>query len=234
VGDGTQIKIWEDNWLPGSPDLKVQTPRGRNLVATVNELINPIDANWDVDLVVSLFLPDDARSILKIPLSQGREDMVAWHYNRSGMFSVRSAYHCQWTSKFENEDQTAVNGLDNQVWKRLWKLSIPGKIKIHGWRSLNSLIPCKGILFNRHVIDNAACLLCQTSSEDIKHMMFTCGRAKSIWNFLGIGSQIDRLAQGGRSGQQMIEETIRSGGNVQSLNNVGLPELILTGGWYIW
>jgi hypothetical protein len=189
VGDGTQINIWEDNWLPGSPDLKVQTPRGRNLVTTVDELISPIDANWDVDLVKSLFLPADARSILQIPLSQGREDVVAWHYNRSGMF-LRSAYHCQWTSKFEDEDQAAVNGLDNRVWKRLWKLSILGKIKIHRWRSLNGLIPCKGILFNRHVIDNAACPLCQTSSEDIKHMMFTCGRAKSIWNFLGIGAKL--------------------------------------------
>jgi len=79
------------------------------------------------------------------------------------------------------------------------------------------------------VIDNAACPLCQTSSEDIKHMMLTCGRAKSVWNFLGIGSQIDRLAQGGRLGQQMIEEAIRSGGNVKRLNNVGLPELILIG-----
>jgi len=115
VGDGTQINIWEDNWLPGSPDLKVQTPRGRNLVTTVDELINPIDANWDVDLVRSLFQPADARSILQIPLSQGREDVVAWHYNRSGMFSVRSAYHCQWISKFEDEDQAAVNGLDNRV-----------------------------------------------------------------------------------------------------------------------
>ena len=32
-----------------------------------------------------------------------------------------------------------------------------------------------------------------------------------------------------RLGQQMIEEAIRSGGNVKRLNNVGLPELIPIG-----
>ena len=65
------------NWLPaGSQDLKIQTPRGRNLVSNVDELINSIDVNWDVDLLRSLFLPVDVQRILKIPLSQGREDVA--------------------------------------------------------------------------------------------------------------------------------------------------------------
>ena len=92
VGDGTRIKIWDDNWIPGSHNMKVQTRRGNNLVSTMNELINPVDTSWDVDLVRYIFEPIDANRILQIPIITGRED-AAWHYNRNGMFSVKSAYN---------------------------------------------------------------------------------------------------------------------------------------------
>ena len=38
-----------------------------------------------------------------------------------------------------------------QVWKKLWKLQVPGKIKIFGWRALHGLIPGRAILANRHI-----------------------------------------------------------------------------------
>jgi len=94
VGDGSQINIWEDHWIPGSHNLKIQTARGNNLVSTVDELINPVTSSWDVDLVKAIFWPVDAYRILQIPLTSRREDLVAWHFNRSDRFSVRSAYHC--------------------------------------------------------------------------------------------------------------------------------------------
>lgn len=55
VGDGTQINIWEGSWIPGSHNLKIQTPRGNNLISKVEELINPINTTWDVDLIKSIF-----------------------------------------------------------------------------------------------------------------------------------------------------------------------------------
>ena len=53
--------------------MKVQTRRGNNLVSIVDELINLVDASWDVDLVRSIFEPIDANSILQIPITTGRE-----------------------------------------------------------------------------------------------------------------------------------------------------------------
>jgi len=57
VGDGTQINIYEDNWIPGSHNMKIQTNRGNNIVTMVDELINPVDSTWDIDLVRSIFWP---------------------------------------------------------------------------------------------------------------------------------------------------------------------------------
>jgi hypothetical protein len=55
VGDGRQIDIWEDNWIPGSHNMKIQTPRGNILVTRVDELINLVDLTLDADLVRSIF-----------------------------------------------------------------------------------------------------------------------------------------------------------------------------------
>lgn len=55
VGDGSQINIWNDCWIPASHNLKVMTPRGHNLVTTVEELINPVTGNWDENLIRDLF-----------------------------------------------------------------------------------------------------------------------------------------------------------------------------------
>jgi len=100
VGDGSQINIWDDCWIPASHNRKVMTPRGHNLVTTVDELINPVTGSWDVELIRDLFWYVDVHRILQIPLVAGREDFVAWHFNRNVFFSVRSAYHLQWSHKF--------------------------------------------------------------------------------------------------------------------------------------
>jgi hypothetical protein len=44
-------------------------------------------------LVESLFFPNDAEEILKTKIvSHTMEDTVAWHYEKTGVFSVKSAY----------------------------------------------------------------------------------------------------------------------------------------------
>ena len=53
VGDGTQINIWRDNWIPGSHNMKVLTLRGNTVISMVEELINPIDGSCDVQLIRS-------------------------------------------------------------------------------------------------------------------------------------------------------------------------------------
>ena len=80
--------------------MKVQTRRGNNIISIVDELINHLDSTWDADLVRSIFEHVDANHILQMPITQGREDCVAWYYNRNSLFSVRSAYHGQWKKKF--------------------------------------------------------------------------------------------------------------------------------------
>ena len=60
---------------------------------TVSELIDEYTGNWDEQLVRQNFLQPDVEAILNIPLNPaGDEDTLAWSLEKSGIYSVKSAY----------------------------------------------------------------------------------------------------------------------------------------------
>jgi ribonuclease HI len=113
-------------------------------------------------------------------------------------------------------------------------LEVPTKIKIFGWRVLHGLIPCKGILANRHIENSSSCPACQSHCEDIKHALFECNQAKEIWRILGVADNINSTLYLHPSGSVVVAEMITRPKQIDELNHIGLAELILTGGWNIW
>jgi exonuclease III/phage terminase Nu1 subunit (DNA packaging protein) len=86
VGDGTNIKIWQDPWVPKDFSRRPSTLRGRSILTRVSELIDPISESWDMPLVQQSFAPDDARIIISIPIVEQSEDYLAWHLDKKGVF----------------------------------------------------------------------------------------------------------------------------------------------------
>ena len=78
-----QERLYLESWgwhtnkhLGGSLDtreynLKIRTPRGNNIITTVDELINPVDLTWDAELVKSISCAVDAKRILQISITPG-------------------------------------------------------------------------------------------------------------------------------------------------------------------
>ena len=59
----------------------------------VSELIDQASCSWDQQLLQQIFTPMDVEVIANIPLStRTQADFWAWQHEKSGMFSVRSAY----------------------------------------------------------------------------------------------------------------------------------------------
>jgi hypothetical protein len=100
--------------------------------------------------------------------------------------------------------------MKNPVWDILWKLNLPAKIKKFGWRALHGLIEGVGVLANRHIKVSAQCPICMRGSEDIRHLMFTCYRAKKIWKVLGLEKVISDVVCLDRSCSFVLEEILRS------------------------
>ena len=70
VGNGKRIHIWEDRWLPTPTTYRVTSPQSDfGNFPMVSSLIDDDTKWWKTDLVRSIFLPHEATTILKIPIS---------------------------------------------------------------------------------------------------------------------------------------------------------------------
>ena len=107
VGNGANIKIWKDPWIPKEWSRLPSWPRRMNLQQTVDELVDPGLGTWDEQLVRQTFCQEDAEIILAIPVHTEMDDCVAWHYDKKGIFSVKSAYKVQ----MEDNKRTSVRGV---------------------------------------------------------------------------------------------------------------------------
>ena len=77
VGNGQQIRIWDDPWIPEGITRRPRTPRGAVLLSKVAELIDPLTGTWDQQLIRDIFWEEDAVNILATPVHPDRDDVVA-------------------------------------------------------------------------------------------------------------------------------------------------------------
>lgn len=118
VGDGEQIQVWKDKWLPNPSTYKVVTPENLGSEVTwVRDLIDGGKMEWRADLIRQNFMPQDVDAILSIPLSAHRtRDRLIWAGTKNVKFLVRSAYklaqEAAWSGKgVESSDSTALRGI---------------------------------------------------------------------------------------------------------------------------
>ncbi|KAL0013557.1 hypothetical protein SO802_000626 [Lithocarpus litseifolius] len=150
VGDGKKIKIWQDYWLPRKhPTLLLVYPIADFEDSSVDILIDPQTRQWNVEMVEGLFHEEEAELIKQIPLSRvASEDILYWPYSSYSVYSSKSGYKFL---KMEDElmdraHDSAVDD-DSQVWKRIWSMNAPQKVKMLLWRACREAIPTKCSLF---------------------------------------------------------------------------------------
>lgn len=137
IGDGTKVRIWRDKWIPRASSLMLMGRSGRCRLRWVSQRLKQGEKSWDVDLIKHVCHPLDVEEILKINLSPYQdEDFLAWHYEKSGIFSVRSAYRLAWLNKFhpDGEGSSRETDGDRSIWRRIWSTPVPTKVRIFAWR----------------------------------------------------------------------------------------------------
>ena len=209
VGNGQNINIWKDAWIPSCANREVVTPKAGQLLTKVGDLIDHVSNNWDEDLIRQTMWPIDVQLILSIPLSQhDMPDFIAWSYMKNGMFSVRSAYSVEWDHQYGSKLRHS-NGMGrttvNPIWSKIWKLACPAKVKKIIWRTLHGTLPCRITLANKHMKVSPICPTCSEGLEDTKHMLFRCSKSKEVWKRLGLDDIIDKACEVDRAGEAMLE-----------------------------
>jgi hypothetical protein len=193
VGDGISINIWEDRWLPTPSTFKVITPQvDIGDTPQVSSLIDPITRRWRLERLHQFFLPMDITAIMSIPLGHiPTEDKRVWVGNNNGIFTVKSAYHIALNLQSSTtQEESSTGDPYRSLWKTIWHMKLPSKIRIFAWRTCKQGLPTMEILQRRGLNVNPSCPRCNEGAESISHAIWECSKIREIWR---LGDFLDIL-----------------------------------------
>lgn len=180
-GNGRSIRCWRDPWIPRDHTRRPITKRGNCRLKWVSDFITENDG-WDTVKVQQNFWPVDAETILNIRISsRSEEDCVAWHPDKWGIFSVRSAYKLGFSLKYMDESCSSSPAGLKSSWNLIWKCNIPQKIKIFAWKAASNSLPTRENKCHRKMDFSSICQVCGTVAENTIHALCHCPLAGSLW-----------------------------------------------------
>lgn len=115
--------------------------------------------------------------------SVARQDELIWWLSKNGVFSVKSAYfdalrmHSGWDGVGEVEE----------VWRKVWGLTLPPKLALFLWKVLHTIVPTKVVLFRRGMAGDSVCPVCGQGEETVEHLFFECDFARHLWRASSLG-----------------------------------------------
>ncbi|XP_045789429.1 uncharacterized protein LOC123884387 [Trifolium pratense] len=153
-------------------------------------LIDPDTKQWNRQLVVQTFYPDEAKQILSIPISQRLPaDKIIWHYERDGEFFVRSAHHL--LKQHNSRDVAASSGQQmNNLWREIWKAPVPNRVRNFLWRLGKNILPTRANLVRKGVQIENLCPQCHSAPETIDHLFLHCHLTQLTWFASQLGARV--------------------------------------------
>ena len=95
---------------------------------------------------------------------------------------MKSAYHIA-HNMIEStvEGECSAGDPNRLLWRKLWHLNLPAKIKIFAWRACVNGLPTYDNISKRGISCNTACPNCGLEPEDINHALLHCVAASLVW-----------------------------------------------------
>ena len=149
----------------------------------VSLLIDEDTRGWKVDRVKRFFIPFEAETILNIPLSYSLpEDSIMYMGNKHGVFTVKNAYYVvlPLVEKFE-VGECSTSDYRTRLWKKMWQLRLPAKIRIFSWKACIDGLPTRLNLAKRGLNIEAKCPLCEKAFESTSHALIQCDKLGDVW-----------------------------------------------------
>lgn len=109
---------------------------------------------------------------------------MIWHYSKNGLYSVKTGYLVVMEKILGREF-----GVVGTIWKRIWKLHVPPKIKSFLWRVCRNVFPCRYRLFSKGIDCPISCVNYGTGVESVWHLFVDCSFARQCWGVTSL-SQI--------------------------------------------
>ena len=181
---GKRQRSWQSKWLPKkctAPLLECPIEDFAN--SSVDSLRDPIKREWISELVDGLFVPEVAKSIKKIPLSRvASKDKLYWPYTSNGDYTCKSGYKYLKEEAELSAIPQAQTDSDKQLWKMIWSMKVPPKVKNLMWRACRNAMPTKTALLRRTITGSQLCDRCHVAQEDPLHALQACLKLDVVWS----------------------------------------------------
>ena len=143
--------------------------------ALVSILIVKDCHGWVNEAIDNIFLPHNASLIKAIPICLNDcEDKVFWPHNADGSYSVRSGYRLLLEEEMKESPSVLDLSPTKRIWKGIWSLKVPNRVKTLIWRAGIDSLPSKANLMKLKEICNGLCLECKLESESFFHALWAC------------------------------------------------------------
>ena len=218
VGNGRNIRVWRDNWIPRPFSYKPVSQRGRCRIRFVAGLLNE-NGSWNLEVLQRFFVPADVEEILKIRASPRLgDDVIAWGPEKHGRFTVKSAYNLAFEEANRATDVASSTSPDGNrsCWQYIWNCNVTPTIRNFAWRlSIDSLPTWK----NKHRIGlelSSTCPVCGMEEEDNFHPFIRCQLGRDLYEQMSTIWQIPDLLSFQNSGKEWLLNALGQLGDTQS------------------
>ncbi|KAJ1685322.1 hypothetical protein LUZ63_016712 [Rhynchospora breviuscula] len=178
IGDGNTCPAVGEPWFEGWKDFNPITRLQREL--KIRDLCLPTSGLWDIQKLLTMLNMSSALHILsnpqKIPTTTGQPDRLVWIPERSGTFSVKSAYK---TIQLSRQQTTPAQPHPvDFFWKNI---SLKPKIKLFLWKLCAKALPTCSRLAARIRSIDPIFQRCRVSEETDYYVFFGCNISRATW-----------------------------------------------------
>ena len=180
IGNGKRVHIWDDRWILNPDSFKVVSTCGLHpRLEMISSLLDMERRDQDATKVRNIFLPHEAKVILGIPINPRLlDDSLSWAQTSNDRFTMKSTCRVGQKCLKEGNNQTERGcSSDNMgmkaIWKLIWNLNGPNKIKHYMWSSYKNIMPTKLCLKSRGIRQEDGYDLCGLS-ESSRHFLWGC------------------------------------------------------------
>jgi hypothetical protein len=151
---------------------KPQSPEGRCKYRWVADLLLP-DGSWNLQRLEQYFSDENVKEIMQIkPSRRNENDFISWFPEKTGMFTVRSAYRLALHRDMMQQDCGATSSRQDGVrpsWRLIWKCPVPPKVQTLAWKICCNAIATQVNMFRRGMATTGICQIRGREEEDSLH-----------------------------------------------------------------
>jgi hypothetical protein len=120
--------------------------------------------------------------ICSLPLSPlGHPDQMVWSGNKSGLFTVKSAYYLEMQHRNQAKGESSTAWQEVGMWKSIWNLNVPPVLKNFLWKVCHNVLPTKVNLFSKKIVQDPLCPCCSREEESLFHILWNCPSSMAFW-----------------------------------------------------